>query len=129
MAWKVFKFPCPNAQQFVVQVPGMVLDCLHFQAQIMRQSNILDSQGKGKANMILSVWCLIEEDADDEAHGFVMVQPGVEIPQVDAELYHVGTTYLLLPTGENLEFTLFHCGKVDIDQSRDVLVGETREPS
>lgn len=110
MAWKVVKLPCPNAQQIVARVPGHVLDFIHFQAQIMRQSQILDGGGKAKANMMLSLWALVDDQGPDEDHMLVLVQTGVDLPEVDAQLMHIGTTCVLLPDGNNLEFNLFHAG-------------------
>jgi len=113
MAWKVIKIPCPNAQQLVARIPGHVLDIIHFQAQIMKQSGLLDSGGRGKANMMLAVWLLIDDEGVDEDHQFVLIQTGVDLPEVDAQLTHIGTTCVLLPNGDNLEFNLFHAGQTD----------------
>lgn len=111
MAWKVIKIPCPNVQQFVARVPGHVLDLIHFQAQIMRQTAILDERGKGKANLMLAVWMLIDDQGGDEDHQFVLIQTGINLPVIDAELTHIGTTLVLLPNGNSLEFNLFHAGE------------------
>jgi len=111
MAWKVIKIPCPNVQQFVARIPGHVLDCVHFQAQIMRQTAILDKSGKAQANLMLACWMLIDEDGGDEDHQFVLIQTGVDLPGIKAELMHIGTTVVLLPNGNNLEFNLFHAGE------------------
>ena len=111
MAWRTVKIPCPNQALFVVRVPGHVIDVLHFQAQILKQSDILDSQGKGKANLFLCIWMLIDEDGPEEDHKFILTQTGQELPAVDAEIEHVGTTLVLLPDGNNLEFTLFYGGE------------------
>ncbi len=128
MAWKVIKIPCPNVQQFVARIPGHVLDCFHFQAQIMRQTAILDERGKGKANMMLGVWILIDDQAGDEDHQFLLIQTGVPMPPVDIELMHVGTTLVLLPNGNNLEFHLFHGGETMEFSGMDIPTQESPLP-
>lgn len=129
MAWRVIKIPCPNVQQFVTRVPGHVLDCIHFQAQIMRQTAILDERGKGKANMMLGVWMLIDDQGGDEDHQFVLIQTGVDMPAIDVELMHVGTTLVLLPNGTNLEFTLFHAGETMEFSGMDIPTQESPLPT
>jgi hypothetical protein len=128
MAWKVIKIPCPNVQQFVARIPGHVLDLLHFQAQIMRQTAILDKQGKTSANMMLGVWMLIDDQGGDEDHQFVLIQSGIDLPVIDAELTHVGTTILLLPTGNHLEFHLFHAGETMEFSGMDIPTQESPLP-
>ncbi len=129
MAWRVIKIPCPNVQQFVARVPGHVLDCIHFQAQIMRQTAILDAGGKGKANMMLGVWMLIDDQGGDEDHQFVLVQTGVDMPAINVELMHVGTTLVLLPNGTNLEFNLFHAGQTMEFSGMDIPTQESPLPT
>ena len=111
MAWKVVKIPLPNEKLIIVRAPGHVLDVIHFQAQIMKESMLLNAQGQGKANLILAVWLLIDDEGQQEDHQFIMVQTGDEIPQVGAQIHHINTTLVLLPTGDHLEFNLFYAGE------------------
>ncbi len=111
MPWKVLKIPCPNSQQFVARIPGNVIDVLHFQAQVMRQGAMLGADGKGQANMMLAVWFLVDDTGQEEDHQFILVQTGADIPAVDAEIRHIGTTAILMPDGNNIEFNLFYCGE------------------
>ncbi len=129
MAWRVIKIPCPNVQQFVARVPGHVLDLIHFQAQVMRQTAILDERGQGKANMMLGVWMLIDDQGGDEDHQFVLIQTGIDLPVIDAELTHVGTTVLLLPNGTHLEFNLFHAGETMEFSGQDIPTQESPLPT
>jgi len=111
MAWKVLKIPCPNSQQFVARIGGHVIDVLHFQAQVMRQGSVLGADGKGQANMMLAVWMLVDESGGAEDHQFILIQTGVPLPAIDAEIMHIGTTAILMPDGNNMEFNLFHAGE------------------
>lgn len=120
MAWKVLKIPCPNSQQFVARIPGNVLDVLHFQAQVMRQGAVLDAQGKGQANMMLAVWMLIDDTGQEEDHQFILVQTGQDLPEIDAEIMHIGTTAILMPDGNNMEFNLFHAGETFEFEDMDI---------
>ncbi len=120
MPWKVLKIPCPNSQQFVARIPGNVIDVLHFQAQVMRHGAVLGADGKGKANMMLAVWFLVDDTGQEEDHQFILVQTGADIPAVDAEIRHIGTTAILMPDGNNIEFNLFYAGETFEYSDQDI---------
>ena len=116
---RVLKVPVPNSNHFAIRVKGHLVECLEFQAQVFKDTNILLSKGDQIQKIAVFVWCLIIEDNQEETHEFVMVKTGEDFPMMDADIRYVASTLVPVPGGE-IEMHLFHAGineemgKIDI---------------
>ncbi|MDK1039559.1 MAG: hypothetical protein QGD91_11715 [Actinomycetota bacterium] len=117
---RVLKIPVPNSNHFAIRVKGHLVECLEFQAQVFKDTNILLAKGGQIQKIAVFVWCLIIEDDQEETHEFVMVKTGEDFPMMDGDIQYIASTLVPLPDGNQIEMHLFHAGineemaKIDI---------------
>jgi len=107
---RVLKIPVPNSNHFAIRVKGHLVECLEFQAQIFKSSQIVVAKGQPQSKVVVFVWCMIIEDDQEETHEFVMVKTGEDFPMMDGDIRYVASTLVPLPDGNQIEMHLFHAG-------------------